>query len=84
MTASIENAERRPRAGHTFAASRPNSTLSWEDPGRAKTRTGKISNERLYGPEGVDINPFRETPARETVDVRDVHRLLKRTIYGSD
>src|SRR6266576_1246442 len=32
MTASIENAEWRPRVGRTFAALRPNSTLSWEDP----------------------------------------------------
>jgi hypothetical protein len=63
MTASIENAEWRPRAARTFAALRPNSTLSWEEPlvGQ-KQEQAKSRTNGYIGPEGVNINPFRETP----------------------
>jgi hypothetical protein len=72
MTASIENAEWRPRVGRTFRGltsefdvvlGRP---LVGQKQEQAKSRTNAY-----MGPEGVDINPFRETPARETADVSD-------------
>src|SRR5882757_7240895 len=50
MTASIENADWRPRAArHSQPYVRIRRCLG-KSPGRATTRTGKISNERLYGP----------------------------------
>src|SRR5258708_39988566 len=50
MTASIENAEWRPRAArHLQPYVRIRRCLG-KSPGRATTRTGKISTDRLYGP----------------------------------
>src|SRR5271156_6848925 len=80
IPASIENADRRPRAARRSQPYVRIRRCLGKSPGRAKTRTGKISNERLYGPRMERYHPpFMSKFERARLDYhRDRYRRDRR------